>query len=184
MKVINKIESSKKILELDLNRFPEQIFKCSQRAGIKNFIESYPAKYYAIRDKSRSSGVFKLKVESQDIMSEVEGYDIFSINVSSYNYVQDQLLVGEIVICDSTVSAILSTNKEYSVRDAIRDPDFNFITSIFDDKLLNEIPCFDKVYEYIVKHELQNVIVEFAYFSKNVGINNDNIIIYELRTHY
>ena len=36
----------------------------------------------------------------------------------------------------------------------------------------------------IVENKLKNVIVEFAYFDKPVGVNNENIIIYELRTEY
>jgi len=184
MKISNKIESYEKIIELGLNRFPEKIFKGNELTNIKGFIEEYPAKYYAIRDKSRAGGVFKLKVEPQNILNEVSEYNLFSINVSSYNYVKNQLLVGEILLQNNIISAILSTNRNYSVRDAIKNPDFNFVTNIFDDELLNNIPCFNNIYEYIVKHKLKGVIVEFAYFNKPVGINQENIIIYEIRTDY
>jgi len=184
MKITNKIESYKKIIELNLNRFPEKIFKVSEIDEIKNFIEAYPVNYYAIRDKSKAGGVFKLKVEPQDILNEIKDYDLFSINVSSYNYIENQLLVGEIYISNTAVNAILSTNNKYSVRDAIKDPDFNFMTNIFDNKTLNKIPCFDHIYRYIVDNKLQNTIVEFAYFDKPIGINNEPIIIYELRTNY
>ena len=184
MIITNKIESYNKIIELGLNRFPEKIFKSSQINEVQEFINKYPANYYAIRDKSKAGGVFKLKVEPQNIMNEVSGYDLFSINVSSYNYIDNQLLVGEIYISGTSVNAILSTNSSYSVRDAIRNPDFNFMTNIFDDETLNQIPCFDEVYKYIVKNKLQNTIVEFAYFDKPVGINKENIIIYEVRTDY
>ena len=34
------------------------------------------------------------------------------------------------------------------------------------------------------KKHLQNVIVEFALFDKEVGIRQERIIVYELRTHY
>lgn len=184
MVIKNKIESYEKIIELGLNRFPEKIFNEGDIDSVKNFINKYPAEYYAIRDKSKSLGVFKLKVKSEDVLQEIHNYEKFSINVSSYNYLENQLLVGEILITNSEVNAILSTNNTYSVRDAIRNPDFNFITSIFDDETLNKIPYFDNVYEYIVKNKLRDVIVEFAYFDKPIGINKENIIIYELRTDY
>ena len=184
MKISNKIESYEKIMELDLNRFPEKVFKANQIDEVKDFILKYPANYYAIRDKSKAGGIFKLAVKQEDIFNEISGYDLFSINVSSFNYVDNQLLVGEIYISNNDVSAILSTNGRYSVRDALRNPDFNFVTSIFDDEVLNNVPYFDNVYKYIVEHKLQNVIVEFAYFNKPIGINNENIIIYELRTEY
>ena len=184
MKIINKIESYNKIIELGLNRFPEKIFKASEINEVEKFIRTYPADYYAIRDKSKAGGVFKLKVEPENILKEVLGYDLFSINVSSYNYIENQLLVGEIFISNDNVNAILSTNNKYSVRDAIRNPDFNFMTSIFDNKTLNNIPYFDEVYKYIIDNKLQNTIVEFANFDKPIGLNQENIIIYELRTDY
>ena len=59
-----------------------------------------------------------------------------------------------------------------------------FTTNIFDDKILNNIPCFDKVYKYIVENKLQNMIVEFAYFDKPVGINQENMIIYKRNWHH
>ncbi len=184
MKIKNKLESYNKIIELKLNRFPEKIFKSSQINEVQDFINAYPANYYAIRDKSKAGGVFKLKVEPQNVIKEVAGYNLFSINVSSYNYIKNQLLVGEISISGTSVNAILSTNSAYSVRDAIRNPDFNFTTNIFDDKTLDQIPYFVEVYKYIVENKLQNTIVEFAYFDIPIGINQENIIIYELRTDY
>lgn len=184
MKIKNKLESYNKIIELGLNRFPEKIFKSSEINEVQDFINTYPANYYAIRDKSKAGGVFKLKVEPQNILNEVSGYDLFSINVSSYNYIDNQSLVGEIFISGTNVNAILSTNSGYSVRDAIRNLDFNFMTNIFDDKTLNQIPCFDEIYKYIIDNKLKNTIVEFAYFDKPIGINKENIIIYELRTDY
>lgn len=184
MKIHNKLESYNKIAELNLNKFPEKIFKANQEKEVIDFINSYPAKYYAIRDKSKAGGIFKLKVESKDILQEIKEYDTFSINVSSYNYINNQLLVGEIIISGTNVSAILSTNGSFSVRDAIKSPDYNFVTTIFDNKLLNKIPCFDNVYKYIIENELTDTIVEFSYFNIPVGINNENIVIYELRTDY
>lgn len=184
MVIKNKIESYEKIIELNLNRFPEKIFTKNNIEDINLFLNMYPAEYYAIRDKSRSSGVFKLKVKANEILSEIDGYDKFSINVSSYNYIQNQLLVGEILITDEFVGGILSTNSTYSVRDAIKNPDYNIKTSIFDNDTLNQIPYFNEIYKYIIENKLKNTIVEFAYFNTPIGINNENIIVYELRTDY
>ena len=93
-------------------------------------------------------------------------------------------LVGEIeILSNGEVYATLSIDKTASVRDALRYPIFNLKTNIFDKKL-NEIPYFDFIYQYIINHNLQNVIVEFAIFDIKVGIKKENIIIYELRTHY
>lgn len=184
MIIKNKLESMQKINELGLNKFPEQLFKAGEQEKIKEFLTCYPARYYAIRDKSRASGIFKLRVDTSDVLSEISDYNLFTINVSSANYVENQVLVGEIeILSNGEVYATLSIDKTASVRDALRYPTFNLKTNIFDKKL-NEIPYFDFIYQYIINHNLQNVIVEFAIFDIKVGIKKENIIVYELRTHY
>ena len=140
----------------------------------------YPAKYYAIRDKSKVGGIFKLKVSAEDVLTEIREYSLFTINVSSANYVENQLLVGEI---NGDVYTTMSVDPSASVRDALKNPTFNLSTNIFEKKL-NKISYFDFIYQYIINHNLQDVIVEFALFDTEVGINNEHIVVYELRTHY
>lgn len=184
MFIKNKLESMNKISELGLNKFPEQLFKAGEQEKVREFLTCYPAQYYAIRDKSKAGGIFKLKVAANDVLAEINDYDLFTINVSSANYVENQLLVGEIqILSNGEVYATLSVDPTASVRDALRNPTFNLKTDIFDKKL-NKIPYFDLIYEYIITHNLQNVIVEFALFDKKVGIRKEKIIVYELRTHY
>ncbi len=184
MNINSKIESSKKIKELDLNKFPEQIFKSGEEDKVIDFLKDNPANFYAIRDKSKAGGVFKLKVPSDKVIEEINGYNLFSINVSSANYVDNQLLVGEIEFSSNgEVYAILSLDNTASVRDAIRNPDFNLKTTIFDKKL-SHIPHFDIIYKYISDNNLYDVIVEFALFDKKVGEKKENVIVYELRTNY
>lgn len=181
----NKLESIRKIKELDLNRFPEEMFKKGEEDKIQQFIKRYPAKYYAIRDKEKASGVFKLKVDRDKVIEEIKDYNLFTINVSSANYVENQLLVGEIqILRNSEVYATLSVDGEASVRDALKNPSFNIKTTIFDDKTLNKIPHFNFIYSYIVEHDLQDFIVEFSLFDKEVGRKKEQVVVYELRTHY
>jgi len=184
MEIKTKLESIKKINELKLNKFPEQLFNKGEEQKVQEFLQKYPARYYAIRDKSKSSGIFKLKVDYDKVLEEISEYNLFSINVSSANYVDNQLLVGEIeFLSNGEVYAILSTDSTASVRDALRNPTFNLKTDIFD-KILNRIPHFDFIYQYIIFNGLSDVIVEFSLFDKEVGINNEKIVVYELRTHY
>lgn len=184
MFIKNKLESMKKISELGLNKFPEQLFKAGEQEKVREFLTCYPAQYYAIRDKSKAGGIFKLKVAANDVLAEINDDDLFTINVSSANYVENQLVVGEIqILSNGEVYATLSVDPTASVRDALRNSTFNLKTDIFDKKL-NKIPHFDLIYEYIITHNLQNVIVEFALFDKKVGIRKERIIVYELRTHY
>ena len=96
MVIKSKIESIKKINELNLNKFPEQLFKKNDEEKVEQFLNQYPAQYYAIRDKSKSGGTFKLKVDYNKVLDEIKEYNLFTINVSSANYADNQLLVGEI----------------------------------------------------------------------------------------
>ncbi len=184
MKIINKLESINTINKLKLNKFPEQLFKTNEENKVIKFINKYPAKYYAIRDKSKANGIFKLQVSKEDVLQEIKDYSLYTINVSSINYKENQLLVGEIqILRNNEVYLTLSKDPSASVRDALKNPDYNLKTNIFDEKL-NNIPYFDLIYNYIVNYELYDIIVEFALFDKNVGIKNEQVIIYELRTDY
>lgn len=185
MKIKNKLESITKINALKLNKFKEQLFKFGEIDKVKQFVQDNPAGFYAIRDREKAGGIFKLSVPQDKVVQEVQGYKLFSVNVSSVNYSQNQVLVGEIQILNNNdIYAILSTKAGYSVRDAIKNPDINVKTNIFDKNIIQKIPYFDYIYSYIVTHGLKDVIVEFALFDKPVGINNENIVIYELRTDY
>ena len=92
MIIKNKIESINTINKLNLNRFPEQLFTKSEENQVKDFIEKYPAKYYAIRDREKSGGLFKLKVNQDKVLDEIKDYNLFSINVSSANYEKNQFV--------------------------------------------------------------------------------------------
>lgn len=184
MIIKNKVESINKIKELNLNRFPEEKFTKDNNKVIE-FLNKYPAELYAIRDKSTPSGIFKFKVPKNEVLNEIKDYELFTINISSANYSKHQILVGEIeILSNNEIYATLSQNKEYSVRDASLNPDFNIKTDIFDDKILDKIPYFNEIYEYIISNNLKDIIIEFSLFDKNVGIKNEKIVIYELRTEY
>ena len=131
MIINNKLESINKINELDLNKFPEQLFRENEETKVQEFIDKYPAEFYAIRDKSKAGGTFKLKVNYNKVLDEIKGYNLFTINVSSANYVDNQLLVGEIeFLSNGEVCAILSVDPTASVRDALSNPTFNLKTNI------------------------------------------------------
>ena len=109
MIIKNKLESINKISELNLNKFPEQLFRENEETEVQEFLECYPANFYAIRDKSKAGSTFKLKVAYNKVLDEIKGYNLFTINVSSANYVDNQLLVGEIeFLSNGEVYAILS----------------------------------------------------------------------------
>lgn len=185
IKISNKLESIKYINKFKLNRFAEKLFKKDETDKILKFLNNNPAEYYAIRDKLRvKSSYHKLKARKEDILKEVKNLELFTINVSSYNYRANQLLVGEILLKrDGNIYLLASKNKEFSLRDVERDPDYNLNTDIYDKKL-KRINGLDDIIFYIIKKKLQDIVVEFTVFDTKLGINNENVIIWELRTDY
>ena len=128
MIIKNKLESLETINRLELNRFPEQIFTANEETKVKQFIENNPAEFYAIRDKSKAGGIFKLKVAADKVLEEIDEYSLFSINISSINYVNNQLLVGEVeFLSDGEVYATLSLDPAASVRDALKKPEDDYL---------------------------------------------------------
>lgn len=185
MIIKNKLESINKINELGLNRFPEQLFKKGDEDKVLEFIDKYPADYYAIRDKSNFGGIFKLKVEKNMILDEIKEYELYTINVSSINYAENQIMEADIEIkTNGDIYVTISKNPEANVRDSIKDSFMSLKTNILDEKTLNNIPDFDYIYSYLNKHNLFDVLVEFSLFDRPLGINNERIIIWEIRTHY
>lgn len=185
MEIKTKLDSIKKIKELKLNKFPEQLFKREEEEKIKKFIKDYPAEYYAVRSKE-VVGCKKnnFKALRCDVLDEIKNFNLFTINVSSYNYTSNLILIGDIKIGkDNTVWFIGTTNKDFTGKMAEQFPEFNICTDIFDESL-DLIPGFDLIYKYIVEHNLVDVIVEFAIYDKKVGIYNEKIIIFEIRTEF
>lgn len=185
MKVRNKLESIKIIKEKKLNSFPEKLFKLNEIEEVKEFLDKYPARYYAVRSKE-IVGCKKnnFKCPREKVLDEIKNFNLFSINVSSYNYTNNLILIGDIMLSkNNEVSFIGTTNKEFTGKMAEQYPEFNYYTDIFD-KRLNNIPKFDLIYEYIIKHNLIDVIVEFAIYDRNLGIYYEPVIIFEIRTEF
>lgn len=181
----NKLESIEKIKELKLNTFPEALFKKGEEDKVLEFVNKYDADYYAIRDKSKVGGIFKLKAKKENILEEIKDYDLFTLNVSSINYADNQIMEADIEIKrNGEIYVTISKIPENNVRDNIEDVYMSVKTDILDDKTLNKIPEFDYIYSYIYEHNLFDVLVELSLFNIPLGIYNERIIVWELRTHY
>lgn len=185
IKIKNKKESNYYIKLFGLNQFPKIVFKEFDAGKVLDFINKYDAKFYAVRDLVRAnSSIFNLKVKKESLLDYTRALTDFGINVSSYNYQENQLLTGEVKIDrDLSVSLTASNRCDYSARDAVKNPDFNFVSDIFDSRIKN-IDGLEQVINYIFKYNLFGIIVEFSSFDINLGTNNESVIVYELRTDY
>lgn len=185
MQIKNKLESIQKIDELKLNRFEEELFHEGEDKRVIKFLNHYPYDYYAIRSRSIiDCELNQFKVLKNEVLNVSKNFDLFSINVSSYNFIEHLILIGDIRISkDGEVWLIASRNKNYTGRMAESNPDFNLKTNLFD-KILDDIPGFDILFQYIVEHNLLGVIVECAVYDIPMGIYHEQVILFEIRTDY
>ena len=185
MVIKDKMESMEMIKTLKLNELPLQYFENYNKKNVLQFINKYPAKYYAVRIKHQCmSDKHKYNVLKEELFSYCKKLTNFTINISSLCYKENQILCGEIRIYKNMeIEYIISSNPCYSVRNCYNNPSFVGKTDIYDKKI-KQINGFDITIDYIFKYNLFNTIVEFSVFDCNVGINNEKVVIYELRTDY
>jgi len=179
------MQSTEYINRMRLNKFPDQLFKKGNEKDLLEFLNKFPAEYYAIRDKTNSgSKKFNFKATKEDVLKDCINMDLFAINVSSYNYRENQLLAGHIMITSSDeIYLVASVNKNFSVRDAKNNPNYN-INTFLNDRKLKHVPGLSYIADYLIIHKLNDVVVEFAVYNIKLGTENENVIIYELRTNY
>ena len=185
MVIKDKLSGFYKRRELNLNHFPEEIFNKSQKDELRYFIDKHTAEYFAIRSIDvidYKSKINKIKVLRNDVDCEIENHNTYSISVSSHNYIENLILTGDIRIGINNEVWLLASRKEYP-KVSSSPPEYNLSTDIFDKKL-NEVPAFDVIFKYIVDNGLIDVIVEFAIYDKNVGINNEQVVVFEIRTDF
>ena len=185
IRIENKRQSMEYIQNLHLNILPEQYFEQFKEDEIIRFLKNYPADYYAVRIKDKAmSSKHKLAVPYDEVLIYCKDLVHFTLNVSSYCYRNNQVLVGEIKILDNMeIEYILSNNPSYSVRNCYENPDYAGKSDIYDKKLL-KIKGINEIIDYILKNDLTNIIVEFTVFDCKIGRNNENVVIWELRTDY
>ena len=84
---------------------------------------------------------------------------------------------------NDVVDLTARTDKDADHRNIYKNPKYNLHTNIEDNKLW-DIPGFSKIISYISEHELYDVVVEFAVFDCAVGVYNEKVAIFELRSEF
>jgi len=183
IEIKDKIDSLKYINKLKLNTFGEKIFKNPTEQEVIDFMDENPVKYYILRDKSKIGSKVYSNITRKEVLQHYKEYKLFSIDIASYNYRDNKILTGDILISkNNNFTITASSNKDCDHR-TFPKPNYFLNTDIFDKKI-NNIQSVDKIIDYIYKHELFDVIIEFGVFDIPVGINKECVVIYELRTNY
>lgn len=181
----NKQESDYEIKRRGLNKMLDHIFtEESTENELKNFLDNNKHDFYNIRDKSVSSGKFLYKLTRNEIIRESKNYKKYSV-YESLALADDKLILqGDIEISnDFIMRASLSNIKNISNRIAMQQPVYNLYNYDLKEKREPSIKGLKQIIDYISDKELINMIVEFSLFEINVGINNESIIIWELRNY-
>lgn len=183
IKIRNKLESLEFIKNNSLNYFGEEVFKSNQIAEIKNYLDSHTEKYFILKDKTKISGKVYLNLTREEVLEHINEYNILGLDVASYNYLENKILLGEILIT-SKMEVILSGsfNKESSHRNFC-EPNIFLKSDIFDRKI-KYIKGLEEVMSYIFEHHLFDIIIEFCVYDIPLGIYKENVVIFEVRTDY
>lgn len=161
----------------------EAVFTKETAEELSRFLKKHKYPYYNLRDKSNSSGKFLYKVTAEEIVKENKNYDKFSVYESLSLADEKLVLQGDIQLNnDFTLLASLSDIKGISNRTAMQEPVYH-INMDLKEKREPFINGLTKVIDYVVLHELFGIIVEFSLFDIPVGINKENILIWELRNY-
>ncbi len=185
LKICDKVESANYIYRFDLNRLPEAIFTPQMQEEVEIFLNRYPAKYYSIRDKTQTNSPKRNhRASKEDILKAYKDIPISAIGVGLANYIEDQVLIGNLVVRKNGDIFFEGTDEKIvSVRDAVNHAKYRMQTDITDKKLKYRNGLIDAI-DYVLEHHLEEVIVEFSSFSRPIGIHQDKVLIWELRTDY
>ena len=185
MKIRTKAESVKAVKTLGVNQFPEILLTEVDEEKIKSFLEETKSEWYVIRDKTVVASSKVRSVKPNEVIDYCKEADIskFTIGVSFRDYKKYHICVGELHIHGDTVDYFLSNNPDYSPRDLLKDPDHSGTAHLFDKKL-RYIKGLQTAIDYAFEYNLIDMIVEFSVFSHPVGIKNEKVVIWELRTDY
>ncbi len=181
----NKYESDYMIKKLGLNRMSENIFTDNSTLDeLKSYLEENTYKYYNIRDKSVSGGTFLYMLTKDQVLLKSKKYKRYAV-YESLAIADDRLILqGDIEIDrDFIMRASLSDIKGISNRIAMEKPVYNIYNYDLKEKRDPPISGLSEVIDYISQNSLIDMVVEFSLFEIPVGINQENIIIWELRNY-
>ncbi len=183
-RILTKQQSRDLIEKLNLNRIEESVFKKGEVFKVKDYIIKNRYKSYSLRDRSHSSGKSIYGLTAYQVLDQCYNYDMFSLNESlieadkNHMVLQGSIEITKDWVCRASLSDEIGVMQSY----AEDYPKYNLNY----DMIENSDPCIlglKEVINYCISHELFDMIVEFSLFSTEVGVNRENLIIWELRNY-
>lgn len=182
-KIYNKEQSINFIKNHKLNHFGERIFYKNDIEKIKSHFKTFDVKFYYMRELFANTPNVFYSLSKKQVLDKTKNFEKFGLDVSSKNYINNQVLLGEIYIgLDNSFILAVSTNNKSTHRNFLK-PNYFLNTDIFDRKI-KYVPYINEMIDYIYKYNLFNYIIEFCIFDRPLGIYKEKVIIYEIRTNY
>lgn len=183
MKITSKRHSASIISKLNLNRVPEIVCETYEASVIESFCDKHIENTYILRDVENPSGKFFVCHSKDECLDNAKNYSgAFSLAVSCFAY-ENIVLLGEIYLTKDSITIVGSNDKTAHHRNVYQKATINKNTTLDDDEIW-EVPGVEDLIAYIIKHNLYDVIIEYVVYDKPVGINNDKVLIVELRSDY
>lgn len=183
MKINSKKHSASIISKLNLNRVPEIVCEIYEASVIESFCDKYVEKKYILRDVENASGKYFLCHNKDECLKSAKEYSgAFSLAVSCFSY-ENIVLLGEICLTKDGIIIVGSDDKTVHHRNVYQKAIINCNTTLDDDKIW-EVPGVEEIINYVVDHNLYDVVVEFVVYDKPVGLNKNKVLITELRSDY
>ena len=183
MQIKSKKESSNLIKNLNLNRVPELVLNTYNENEITKFCEANKSNLYILRDLVNPNGSYYFCKTKEEVLKNAINYKgAFSLAISCFAY-DNRILVGDILITKENITITARNDKDANHRNIYENPLINLTTTLEDDRLWSIKGC-KEIITYVIDHNLYNIIVEFVVYNKNVGTNNEKVLIVELRTNY
>ena len=185
---MNKKQSIEKMKDLKLNFFPLQVFDKNNIESIKEFFEKNSSEEYVLRTVDGTKGVYFYVsnfLEAKEKLPQFEKE--VTISVSYRPFKNNIVLVGDIKISkvndEFSVDLIARSDSEATNRNIYENPQYNLHTDLMDENLWG-IRGVEKIIRYIAEYNLIDYVVEFSVYNKKIGINQNEVVIAEIRKDY
>lgn len=179
--VRNKKESRDLIQQLGVNRVPEIFVNKNDVEEIERFFLNNKADLYVIRHSEKASAHYEYVNNFDEFKKVANRFDneiIIAVSINSY---KNKILLGAIEVDKERVRLCATSKPELDHRTMYNGTaEYMIDTDIFDRKLAN-IPEIDYLMDYIQRYDMFGVTIEFTIYDRAVGINQERIIINEIR---
>lgn len=186
MEIKNKLEASLQLKRMNLNYIKQEVIYISQIELAKKFIEENPAKEYCMRSLDEAMGEYFFVTNYEELVECAKSYgERFLLGLSTRPYAKNIVLLGDIKVDKdrNIVDLTARTDENANHRNVYDKPDFNLHTTLDDDNLW-DVPGFMNLIDCISKNSLYNMVVEFGVYDLPLGVKNEKVVIYEVRTNY